>query len=174
MAYRDAQLSDALGQDVWVEPGRNPNDPWVAPPRHPRHDEWKRRNNEALKRAGVVDDAGVGWCDDPEDPFAEKWRQWDEAGRRERQRVRLLLARTPLGGHPPAQPQPQTGRHARAPRARTVRAGVSRRGPPSSSSDEDPPQPPLGGTWDFLARASARMVAHEARREARWRKGAPV
>ena len=62
--------------------------------------------------------------------------------------------------------------NGRAPRARTVRT-VTRRAhsPPGSSSDGDSADPPLGGVWAYLARASVRMVAHEARREARWRKG---
>lgn len=73
---------------------------------------------------------------------------------------------------PQRQPQPRTSRHARAPRTRNVRTGVTRRGPPSSSSEEDPE--PSSSTWLDLAVASARMAAHEARREARWRRGVPA
>ena len=52
-----------------------------------------------------------------------------------------------------------------------VRSAPRRARAPASPSESDSPEPPLGGIWAYLPRASARMAAHEARREARWRKG---
>ena len=66
-------------------------------------------------------------------------------------------------------------RRPRAPRRRNVRTAPRRaRAPASSSAGDLPDPPPPGGIWAYLALASARMVAHERRREARWRRGAPV
>jgi hypothetical protein len=54
-------------------------------------------------------------------------------------------------------------------RRRNVRT-LSRRthGPPSSAEDSEPPS----ASWTFIALASRRMLQHERRREARWRRRA--
>lgn len=71
--------------------------------------------------------------------------------------------------------RPQYALPVTRPRTRSVRRTTApTRGDPSPSGEDSPEPPPPSRIWLDLAAASARMVAHEARREARWRKGAPV
>ncbi|MBA2536934.1 MAG: hypothetical protein H0V20_05800 [Actinobacteria bacterium] len=72
----------------------------------------------------------------------------------------------------PVTATPHLRARSRQPR-RNVRSARRRaRAPASSSGDDSPPEPPPSGSWNFLIFASRRMLAHELRREARWRRAA--
>ena len=132
------------------------------------HVEWKRRNDEALKRRGFVDDGTAKWEGADETVPAivvsvdrrghtlgvQEFRTRAEA----EASVRMFRRRRETGRRQPCGP----GARPRAHR-RVRRSSAPTRGSPSG---EDSPEPHSGG-WGFLAFASRRMLEHERRREAK-------
>ena len=69
---------------------------------------------------------------------------------------------------------PARAARSRAPRRRNVRTAARRARAPASRSSGDTDPEPSSRIWLDLAVASRRMLEHERRREARWRKGVPA